>query len=49
MKIPKRGEIWMVNLNPAKEREQSGFRPALVISVDVFNSSAANLIIVVPV
>ena len=38
MKIPNNGDIWMVNLNPTKGREQSGIRPVLVISVDLFNN-----------
>lgn len=39
---PKRGEIWLVNLNPTRGHEQSGIRPAVVISVDEFNSCAAD-------
>lgn len=46
---PERGEVWMINLNPTKGREQSGIRPALVISVDGFNNSAADLVIVIPI
>ncbi|MFA5803848.1 MAG: type II toxin-antitoxin system PemK/MazF family toxin [Melioribacteraceae bacterium] len=49
MKIPSRGDIWMVNLNPTKGREQSGIRPVLVISVDFFNNSMADLVIVIPI
>jgi mRNA interferase MazF len=33
----RRGEIYLVNLNPAKGREQAGIRPVLVISVDAIN------------
>jgi mRNA interferase MazF len=32
-----RGEIYLVNLNPAQGREQSGRRPVLVLSVDAVN------------
>ena len=32
-----RGEIYFVNLNPVKGREQSGQRPVLVLSVDAIN------------
>ncbi|MBE3591724.1 MAG: type II toxin-antitoxin system PemK/MazF family toxin [Thermoanaerobacter sp.] len=46
---PKRGEIWLVNLNPTRGHEQSGIRPAVVISVDEFNSCPADLVVVVPV
>jgi mRNA interferase MazF len=32
-----RGEIYFVNLNPVKGREQSGKRPVLIISNDTIN------------
>ena len=32
-----RGEIYFVNLNPVKGREQAGERPVLVLSVDAIN------------
>ena len=33
----KRGEIYFVNLNPVRGREQSGKRPVLVLSIDAIN------------
>ncbi|MFO7718768.1 MAG: type II toxin-antitoxin system PemK/MazF family toxin [Desulfohalobium sp.] len=45
---PQRGEIWWVNLNPTKGREQSGKRPGLVISDNIFNAGPAELIVVLP-
>jgi len=48
-KKPSRGEIWFVDLNPARGHEQAGKRPALVVSVDLFNSGPAGLIIVLPI
>lgn len=33
----KRGEIYFVNLNPVKGREQAGHRPVLVLSIDAIN------------
>lgn len=33
----KRGEIYFVNLNPVKGREQAGNRPVLVLSIDKIN------------
>lgn len=45
---PSRGEVWLVNLNPTKGHEQSGRRPALVLSVDSFNHGPAGLVVVVP-
>ncbi len=32
-----RGEIYFVDLNPTKGREQTGRRPVLVLSVDAIN------------
>jgi mRNA interferase MazF len=37
MKHPKRGEIWLVDFNPARGSEQSGQRPAVIIQNDVGN------------
>lgn len=31
-KSPRRGDIWFVDLNPVKGREQAGVRPVLVLS-----------------
>jgi len=33
------GEIWLVNFDPTQGREQSGTRPAVVISGDMLNQS----------
>ncbi len=46
---PYRGEIWMVNLNPVRGHEQAGFRPCLVVSVDLFNHGPAELLVVLPI
>lgn len=46
---PSRGEIWLVDLNPVRGHEQAGKRPALVISVDLFNSGPAGLVVVLPI
>ena len=35
--FPRRGEIWLVNFNPARGSEQKGIRPALVIQNDIGN------------
>ena len=48
MSEPLRGEVWNVNLDPTKGREQRGTRPALVVSHNSFNKSIAELIVVVP-
>jgi len=45
-----RQEIWFVNLNPhGSGREIHGKRPALVVSDDYFNESAADLVMVLPI
>ena len=49
MTLPNRGEIWFLDLSPTQGREQSGSRPALVISDDRFNHGPAELVVVVPI
>jgi mRNA interferase MazF len=44
-----RGDIWLADLNPVRSHEQAGRRPVLVISVDPFNQSRADLVVVVPI
>lgn len=46
---PSRGDVWLVDLNPVRGREQAGKRPALVISVDLFNHGPAGLVVVLPI
>ncbi len=43
--IPKIGDIIYVNTNPVKGHEQGGYRPAIVISKDVFNKNTKMAII----
>src|ERR1051325_6044585 len=33
----KRGEIWLVGLDPAEGHEQKGRRPVLIVSTEAFN------------
>ena len=47
--VPKRGEVWMLNLDPTVGHEQSGTRPSVIISDDTFNNGPADLVILVPV
>ena len=44
-----RGEVWLLDLNPTLGREQSGTRPALIVSDNIFNRGPADLAIVVPI
>ncbi len=46
---PRRGEVWGVDLDPTKGREQAGIRPALVVSDDALNSGPRGLVIVCPI
>ena len=39
-----RGEIRWANLNPTKGHEQSGFRPVLILSHDIFNERSGTVI-----
>lgn len=41
-----RGEICWADLNPTRGREQSGQRPVLVLSQDVFNDRSGTVIAV---
>lgn len=46
--IPKQGDIILVNLKPTSGPEQNGFRPAIVISNNIFNEKT-NMSIVCPI
>ena len=43
--FPKRGEVWLVNWNPARGSEQTGKRRALVIQNDIGNEKAPTTIV----
>lgn len=49
MRVPLRGEIWVLDLNPVRGHEQAGRRPCLVISDDLYNLGPAAKHIVLPV
>jgi mRNA interferase MazF len=42
-----RGQIYFVNLNPIQGREQAGYRPVLVVSVDAINRQPLVVTVVV--
>src|SRR5271157_5415458 len=46
---PSRGEVWDLNLDPTIGHEQAGSRPALILSVDIFNEGPADLVVVIPI
>jgi len=41
-----RGEIRWANLNPTRGREQSGIRPVLIVSKEIFNEKSGTVIAV---
>ena len=45
---PHRAEVWLVDFGDPVGREQSGRRPAVVVSADPLNNSRAGVTIVVP-
>jgi len=42
--IPKQGDIVFVDFNPTKGHEQKGYRPAIIVSKDVFNKNTKMVI-----
>lgn len=48
VEIPEKGSLVWANLNPTLGHEQSGNRPVLVVSADMFNE-ATGMIWVVPI
>lgn len=46
--IPEQGDVVFLDFNPTKGHEQRGFRPAVVISTNVFNQNT-KMVIVCPI
>ncbi len=46
--IARRGDVWLIDFGDPVGREQSGRRPAVVVSADPLNESRAGVVIVVP-
>ncbi len=44
----RRGEVWLLDFGEPVGREQSGRRPAVVISADSLNESRAGIVVVIP-
>ncbi len=44
-----RGEIWELDLDPKRGREQKGVRPCLIVSTDAMNRSEFGTVIVCPI
>lgn len=45
----RRGDVWMLDLNPTRGHEQAGIRPVIVVSANELNQSPAGLVVVVPI
>ncbi len=43
--IPKQGDVVFLDFNPTKGHEQSGFRPAVIISNNIFNENTKMAIV----
>lgn len=48
MSAPARGEVWLADLDPTQGHEQTGRRPVLIVSDDIFNRGPARLVIALP-
>jgi mRNA interferase MazF len=46
---PRRGEVWLLDFGDPVGQEQSGKRPAVVVSADSLNESRAGVVVVVPI
>lgn len=44
MRVPDRGEVWHLNLNPTAGKEQQGLHPVLILSVKEFNRSGLAMV-----
>jgi len=48
MPVPARGEMWLTDFDPVVGHEQGGRRPCLIVSMDIFNRSPADLVVGIP-
>jgi mRNA interferase MazF len=46
---PRRAEVWLLDFGDHVGREQSGRRPAVIVSSDLLNDSRAGIAVVVPI
>ena len=46
--IPRQGDVVLLDFNPTRGHEQAGFRPAIVISNNIFNENT-KMVIVCPI
>jgi mRNA interferase MazF len=43
--FPRRGEIWLVNWNPARGCEQAGIRPGLIVQNNIGNEHSSTTMV----
>lgn len=48
MNTARQGEVWFVDLDPTRGREQAGRRPVVAVSVDQLGGGPSALVIAVP-
>ncbi len=48
-RLPSRGEVWNVTLDPIVGHEQGGTRPCLVVSSDHLNHGGAGIVVIAPI
>jgi mRNA interferase MazF len=46
--IPFRGDVWLFEPEEGRGHEQTGTRPGLILSIDRFNRSGADLVLIIP-
>jgi mRNA interferase MazF len=46
---PLRGQVWTVDLDPARGHQQARRRPSLVVSADAYNEGPAGMVVVAPI
>lgn len=45
---PRRGEVWLADLNPTRGHEQAGIRPVVVVSAERFHGGPSGLAVISP-
>ena len=45
---PLRGDVWLFEPEEGRGHEQMGTRPGLILSIDRFNRSGAELVVIIP-
>lgn len=48
-RLPRFGEVWQADLDPAVGHEQAGTRLVIIVSIDAFNQNTSRLVFAVPV